>query len=64
MDAAEQYVSTLDMCRVCGGIVTKGELSECADPACGLRFCINCDCPCPVRDTAEDAPPIPGTARS
>lgn len=48
MDAAELYVSTLDLCQVCGGIVNKGELSECAEPECGLRFCIGCDCPCLV----------------
>jgi len=50
MDAAEQYVSTLDICEVCGRIVNKRALSECADPDCGLRFCIKCDCPCPVLD--------------
>lgn len=48
MDAAEMFIESLDLCEVCGTIVEKGDLSECLNTDCGLRYCVNCYCPCPV----------------
>ena len=49
MDAAELYVSTLDLCDRCGRIVEQGALSGPCEE-CGMRVCglVDCECRCPV----------------
>lgn len=48
VDAAELYVSTLDLCDGCGRVVEQGALDECL--MCDMRCCgiETCECRCPV----------------